>query len=398
MLSSRFAPLAFAAAATLTLTMAIAPSAQAEVYNNTAGGVVEGIDPFLFPGSDGTFDSTLTIPDSFSINAISGMYVVLFGLRADDAASLSATLTHVDTGTTISLFNNLQSGTALDGAYTFDDAFPLTLDNAPTTTPDSVTFLQPGAYNTADPLSAFFGENGAGDWQLSLLNTSNSSQASFEGWQLGFGVRHFALEGTFGSSIIPEYAGATFKGYVAYPDDAEDLDSTPDKGTYNLSNFLFSITADGATEPFAFLTPDPLLTTTAVMKVGSRTYTITRARVSNRNTFCLPESADINLFFETPNPPPFSDGIDPDPVPLTPPVVDTFVPERSSVILYGSDCGDNPETPEEEGALVPIAEVPTFVPVDLTAPPPRSTPEPASVLGLGLLGGLGWLTRKRRSH
>jgi hypothetical protein len=376
MLLSKLFPVALTSS--VVMTVAIAPSANAVqyIYQDFSGGTIEGIDPFLFPGSDGTFTTQIFVPESF---AISNMSVSLFGLTSGDADSLSASLTHVDTGTSISLFNSLPSGSTLDGAYIFDDSVTGGLNTAPSID----TGLVSDTYNPGGSLFDFNGELASGTWELSFLNTSDSFAAAFSGWQVSFNLIRYAIEGTLGLSTIPNYTNALIQGYISVPQDAEDLDpGNPNRGLFNISDFVFTVTANGDTTPFASIFPDASLPP-ATLEVSSRRIS-GRGRTLNENPVCDPDFADFNFFFATEDP-------DKNVVPLLPPPVDTFVPEESSLVFFGPNC-------EEDGEPTPIEEVTNsevLIPPSPPEQPPESVPEPTFTAALGLLG-LGWLAKKKR--
>lgn len=373
MLLSRLFPIALTSS--VVMTVAIAPSASAVQYihQNLSGGTIEGIDPFLFPGSDGTFTSQILVPDSFSI---ANMSVSLFGLTSGDAEKLSVSLTHVDTGTSISLFNNLPSGSTLNGAYVFDDSVSGSLNTAPSID----TGLVSNTYNPSGSLFDFNGELSSGTWELSFLNTSDTFASAFTGWQVSFNLVRYAIEGTLGLSTIPDYTNAFIQGYISVPQDAEDLDpGNPNRGLFTISDFVFTVTANGDATPFASIFPSASFPP-ATLEVDTRRIS-GRGITLNENPVCDPDFADFNFFFAT-------EDVDKNTVPLSPPPVDTFVPEESSLVFFGSNC-------QETGEPTQIADVSSFEILIPPSPPSESVPEPTSVAALGLFG-LGWLLKKKR--
>ncbi|MBD2461130.1 PEP-CTERM sorting domain-containing protein [Oscillatoria sp. FACHB-1407] len=371
---------AFSAALVVTTVgvgVAIAPAAQAAIFNG-GGGTLEGTG-ILFPLSDGTFTSDIIIGPGPSTVA-NNMTVTLFGLAHPDASQLSARLTHVDTGTTVVLFPNLAPSTQIDGNYSFNDGHTDNLNAF------SGTFTPSGTYLPDGTLVDFNGELREGTWRLTLQNDSTLFSGSLDGWQLAFNLLQFGIEGTLdSSSFIPEYANARIEGVVFYDGDGPDLDADPAVGRYNLTNFIFTATQNGEDTPFAYFIPEEGLTTEAFLEVASYRYRISRARISNDNSVCDPTEAEIDLFFSTP--------VDnPNVPPITPPVIGDFVPAQSSIELFGEGCVD-PET-KEDGIEIDVATITNTerIPLD---PIPRSTPEPGVAAGLGLLG-LGWLFKKKR--
>jgi hypothetical protein len=366
---------AFSAALVVTTVgvgVAIAPAAQAAVFNGS-GGTLEGTG-ILFPLSDGIFTSDIIVGPG--ANIANNLTVTLFGLSHPEPSELRATLTHVDTGTSIVLFPNLAPSTQIDGNYTFNDAYSNSLS-------DSSGLILSGTYASEGALVDFNGESQEGTWRLTLENTSTLFAGSLDGWQLGFNLLQFGIEGTLSpSASIPEYANAFIQGTVFYDADTPDLNPSPTQGTYQLTNFIFTATSNGETEPFAYFIPEDGLTVDSFLDIASYRYRIRPARISNDNSVCDPTTANIDLFFSTP--------VDnPNVAPLTPPLISDFVPAQSSITLFGEGCGD-PET----GVEIPVTEITKAerVPLD---PIPRSTPEPGVLGGLGLLG-LGWFFKKKK--
>lgn len=363
---------------TVGVSMAIAPQAQAAVFNG-GGGLIEGVG-IGFPGSSGVFTSQIVIgPGS---NLVNNLTVTLFGLAHPDASALQAKLTHVDTGTSVVLFPNLDLSTELDGNYSFNDGFTGNLSTF------AGVFTPSGAYLPDGSLAAFNGELQEGTWELEIQNTSELFSGSLDGWQLGFNLLQFGIEGTLSpAASIPEYANAFIEGSVFFDADTVDLDPDPTKGLYEISNFFFSVTSNGETQPFAFFIPDQELATSAFLEVSSRRYRISPARVSNDNSVCDPFTVNIDLFFDTEDP-------NPNILPLNPPPIETFVPEQSSITLFGEGCGDE----FEQGVTIPVAEITKSEEIPFEPPteePPQSVPEPGFVAGLGVLG-LGWLLKRKK--
>jgi subtilisin-like proprotein convertase family protein len=141
---------------------------------------------------------------------ISDVDVTLFGASHTWVGDLIATITHVDTGTSVTLFSRTGGGSGdssdLGGTYTFSDggddwwqeAFDRTFAEP----------LTPGTYQATDInnidqflATAFAGESTAGTWTLFLSDNSADDTGSIQSWGL-----------SFTSTVIPEPASALFLG------------------------------------------------------------------------------------------------------------------------------------------------------------------------------------------
>jgi hypothetical protein len=95
------------------------------------------------------------------------------------AGDINASLTHVDSGTTVLLFNNIGGpgygdSSDLVGAYRFDDASPNNIWTAAAGTTGPIpagTYFASGVGGVQTFLSAFNGENIQGTWRLNITDT-----------------------------------------------------------------------------------------------------------------------------------------------------------------------------------------------------------------------------------
>jgi subtilisin-like proprotein convertase family protein len=151
---------------------------------------------FNIPDNNATgASSTIVVPDSFSITDIT---VTLNNLTHAYIGDLIATLTHVDTGTTVSLFNRIgrvSSGTGdssnFGGNYSFNDAFT---GNIWTVAASGDTFfvIPSGNYfptgadsSTLVPiLTSLGGSQTAGNWRLTISDVDDISTGALGSWTL----------------------------------------------------------------------------------------------------------------------------------------------------------------------------------------------------------------------
>jgi subtilisin-like proprotein convertase family protein len=151
---------------------------------------------FNIPDNNATgASSTIVVPDSFSITDIT---VTLNNLTHAYIGDLIATLTHVDTGTTVSLFNRIgrvSSGTGdgsnFNGTYSFNDAFTGNIWTVADSGEDdfdipSGNYFPTGAdSSTLVPmLTSLGGSQTAGDWRLTISDNGLSDTGSLGSWTL----------------------------------------------------------------------------------------------------------------------------------------------------------------------------------------------------------------------
>jgi subtilisin-like proprotein convertase family protein len=100
---------------------------------------------------------------------------------------LIVTLTHVDTGTSVTIIDRPGSGACSENDIlaTLDDeaAFPVE-DVCPLQTPTIW-----GSYTPNNPLSAFDGEDRTGTWRLTVADAVSFDTGFLESWTIYFGVR-----------------------------------------------------------------------------------------------------------------------------------------------------------------------------------------------------------------
>ena len=163
----------------LLMTMICVSSFGASITKMSAGGAsIPDNDPAGVTGDLIFADARLITGNlSISINSLSHPWI----------GDLSATLTHVGTGTTVVLFQRpggADCGADLDGTYAFSDAGASIL-------PCQVPTISPGIYRASDATnmaailsSAFNGQMAGGTWRLFVSDQDAVATGSFASWTL----------------------------------------------------------------------------------------------------------------------------------------------------------------------------------------------------------------------
>ncbi len=148
---------------------------------------------FSIPDNNPTgISSDIVISDNLTISDIT---VTLNNLSHTWVGDLIATLTNVDTNTSVSLFNRVGrvgsgvgSSNDFGGNYGFNDAFTGDLWIAASSNPvPSGGYFPTGADSAAlasPSLSAFDGQLSAGTWRLTLSDNAGLDVGSLESWEL----------------------------------------------------------------------------------------------------------------------------------------------------------------------------------------------------------------------
>jgi subtilisin-like proprotein convertase family protein len=192
MYTSRIARAAIAAIATPAIVVFIPRPAQATIPTFTGSG-----SGFSIPDNNptGAF-SDIVVADNFLINDIT---VGLSSLTHTWTGDLIATLTHVDTNTTVDLFNRVrkttQSGLGdssnLNDSYNFNDAFTGDLWIAAASLDSSSTipggdYFPTGAGSSAKVpmLTTISGLPSSGTWRLKISDNSQDDLGTLGSWSL----------------------------------------------------------------------------------------------------------------------------------------------------------------------------------------------------------------------
>lgn len=171
----------------LASIVAIAGSASANVYVGTGGAIPDN--------NPGGIVSTIVVGDSFQITDLS---FAIVGLTHTWAGDLVATVTHVDSGISIDLFNrvgrvNTGFGDSSDfgGTYVFGDGEAGDLWAAAAAA-GGTAIIPGGGYRTTGAnssaftsiLALFAGVNVSGTWQLKISDLAAGDTGGFEGWEI----------------------------------------------------------------------------------------------------------------------------------------------------------------------------------------------------------------------
>jgi hypothetical protein len=188
--TSRIARAAIAAIATSAIVVFIPRPAQATIATFTGSG-----SGFSIPDNNptGAF-SDIVVADNFLINDIT---VGLSSLTHTWIGDLIATLTHIDTNTTVDLFNRvgrttgLGDGSNLSGSYNFNDAFTgdlwsvaISVDGI-STIPGGDYFPTGAASSAKVPmLTTISGLPSSGTWRLKISDVSDADTGTLGSWSL----------------------------------------------------------------------------------------------------------------------------------------------------------------------------------------------------------------------
>ena len=139
--------------------------------------------PLSIPDNNTTgVNSTITITDTGTITDLN----VRLGVTHTWVGDLVFTLTHVDTGTSVTIidrpgYTGSGNGCSRDNiAATLDDAAGSPVENQCSTTPPAIN----GTFSPNNPLSAFNGQSLAGTWRLNSSDRASSDTGSVTSWSL----------------------------------------------------------------------------------------------------------------------------------------------------------------------------------------------------------------------
>jgi hypothetical protein len=186
--SLSLAGVVFASTVSAIASLTVLP-ASAVSFTGTGAG-------FNIPDNNATgASSTIVVPDSFSITDIT---VTLNSLTHTYVGDLIATLTHVDTGTTVSLFNRIglvSSGAGdssnFGGNYSFNDAFTGNIwavaasGGSSFVIPSGNYFPTGAGSSTLVPmLTSLSGELSSGTWRLTISDNVAADTGALGSWAL----------------------------------------------------------------------------------------------------------------------------------------------------------------------------------------------------------------------
>jgi MYXO-CTERM domain-containing protein len=179
----RIARTAIAAIATSAIVAFIPRPAQATVPTFTGSG-----SGFAIPdgNSTGAF-SDIVVADNFLVNDITVGLLLSHSYIGD----IAATLTHIDTNTTVDLFNHVSDSSNLNGSYNFNDAFTGDLWTVASSGDSSFTipggdYFPTGAGSSAKVpmLTTISGLLSSGTWRLKISDYSPGDAGTLGSWSL----------------------------------------------------------------------------------------------------------------------------------------------------------------------------------------------------------------------
>ncbi|NCS13392.1 MAG: proprotein convertase P-domain, (modular protein) [Microcystis aeruginosa G13-09] len=185
--SLSLAGVVFASTVSAIASLTVLP-ASAVSFTGTGAG-------FNIPDNNATgASSTIVVPDSFSITDIT---VTLNSLTHTYVGDLIATLTHVDTGTTVSLFNRIgrvnifADSSNFNGTYSFNDAFTGNIwavaasGGSSFVIPSGNYFPTGAGSSTLVPmLTSLSGELSSGTWRLTISDNEQLDTGALGSWAL----------------------------------------------------------------------------------------------------------------------------------------------------------------------------------------------------------------------
>lgn len=161
-----------------------AGGAQAMTVKGSGGSI-----PSVDTGGTGTpgdiFQSSVNVADSLIITEIS---VLLNDFRHTWIGDLNASLTHENSGTSVTLFD--RPGKLTEDEFDFGDDSDFDGDysfvNGLAPIPEFIdpNILAPGSYGPKNSFDAFVGINSFGTWTLSIADFAVEDSGSLESWQL----------------------------------------------------------------------------------------------------------------------------------------------------------------------------------------------------------------------
>jgi subtilisin-like proprotein convertase family protein len=140
-------------------------------------------------------DDRFNIPDANPIGVssdillsgglpVSNVTVTIDDLQHTYMYDLRGTLTHVPSGTTVTLFDDVGSSDDLNGNYSLNDAFTGNFDSFGTFIPGGNYFPNTGGVLSSPSLSAFNGLLADGTWRLTIVDQIGADVGSFASWSL----------------------------------------------------------------------------------------------------------------------------------------------------------------------------------------------------------------------
>jgi subtilisin-like proprotein convertase family protein len=140
-------------------------------------------------------DDRFNIPDNNPIGVssdillsggltVSNVTVTINDLQHTWMGDLRATLTHLPSGRTVTLFDNVGGSDDVNGNYSFNDAFSGNLNSFGTFIPSGNYFPNTNGFLSFPSLSTFNGLSADGTWRLTIADEIGSDVGSFASWSL----------------------------------------------------------------------------------------------------------------------------------------------------------------------------------------------------------------------
>jgi subtilisin-like proprotein convertase family protein len=110
---------------------------------------------------------------------VTDLTVTINGFNHTWLADLIGSLTHVDTATTVNLFNRIGGSADLNGNYSFNSSFT---NNLATSSVSGV--IPSGNYFPTSSFALFNGQSLNGTWRLTVSDNAGADVGGFSGWTL----------------------------------------------------------------------------------------------------------------------------------------------------------------------------------------------------------------------
>lgn len=239
---TKFFPLTLTTA--FGLAIATTSSASALTFTGAGGSILD----------NSVLTTQITVTDTFDIDDVT---VSLLDLTHSFIGDLRVSLTHEETGTLVSLFQNVGGGTDLNGDYRFNDDFTGDLvglagggygGEGDDTLPSGDYFpTEVGGVRSF--LDDFAGELAAGIWTLAIEDTAEGDTGTLGSWQLDLTPftrppepqeLQFEFSGILGDDQLgsfTDFNGASFAGSYTLFADTPDLNPDPTAGLFALEDF-----------------------------------------------------------------------------------------------------------------------------------------------------------------
>ena len=166
----------------------------------------------------GSASSTIIVPNAVTITDVN----VSVNISHPHGGDLRITLTHDDTGTSITLLNRLNGPGYTFGCganainATFDDSTSATMDSFDCTGNFNANVT--GGWQPTDSLSVFNGQSSAGSWTLTIQDLVAGDTGSLTSWRIIFNDLQAIASGASGPAlVVPNEGMVTIHGGNSQP-------------------------------------------------------------------------------------------------------------------------------------------------------------------------------------